>query len=595
RLAEPLSALYLAPEAWPGAFFDLAWKLMIRNAAHDSICACSADEVVGAVLHRYAEARQIGDGLTGEALSALAGSLAEAGTTVVNPSARDRFGMVEATVPAVGQPGPDVQVVSERAGSPGTFTLDGATVSGLLAMIQGSRIDDNTFVTDVVLTEDDSGLDITVNIGSEARDDVPVEEIKRELFTRLAARPDTAVRITLDQPAVRRVLCRQQSVPGFGWAKLAPARLDHPVIIEAGGGTASDAGISLSNGLVAVVVDPTDGTFSLDGMGGYGKLVDGGDHGDTYNYSPPAHDTIVDTPCSVKVTVGERGPVRGTVIVTSSYTWPERVDGTGRARTGSCATEVTTTLELRADEAVLRVHTTFVNPARDHRLRVHLPLPRPASRSRAECAFTVVERGLTAEGRPDEFATPTFPSRRFVTAGGLTVVHDGLLEYELVDVVEGLGSEAEATTLALTVLRATGMLSRLGMITRPLPAGPMTPMEGPQMVGPIEARYALAVDHADPYRLADDVLLPLIPVTSFGGGHRPASGSPLTIGGAEVSSVRRESGALETRVFNPHDRPTVVTVDSRTGWLVDLRGRPSLPFDRHFELRAQGIATFRLD
>jgi hypothetical protein len=123
----------------------------------------------------------------------------------------------------------------------------------------------------------------------------------------------------------------------------------------------------------------------------------------------------------------------------------------------------------------------------------------------------------------------------------------------------------------------------------------MTPIEGPQMIGPVEARYAISVEDADPYRLADDVLLPLMPVGSFGGGTRLASGSPLTIRGAEVSSVRREAGALEVRVFNPGNSPTVVEVDSRSGWLVDLRGRPLQPFDGQFELRAHGIATLRLD
>ncbi|HVB94830.1 MAG TPA: hypothetical protein VND67_10935, partial [Acidimicrobiales bacterium] len=121
------------------------------------------------------------------------------------------------------------------------------------------------------------------------------------------------------------------------------------------------------------------------------------------------------------------------------------------------------------------------------------------------------------------------------------------------------------------------------------------PIEGPQMIGRVEARYALSVETADPYRLADDVLLPLVPVGSFGGGNRASSGSPLTVRGAEVSSVRREAGALELRVFNPKDRPTVVEVDSRSGWLVDLRGRPLEPFDGSFELRAHGIATLRLD
>jgi len=590
RLAEPLSALYLPGDGWPGAFLDVAWKLMIRNAAHDSICACSVDEVVDAVLHRYAEARHIGEGLTGEALAAIGASLTEPGTAVVNPAAGDRAGMVELVVPTNGDPGPDVQVMSERAGLPGTITLSGATVISMLGLIQGSRIDDDTYVTEVSLTEDDTGLDITLTLGPEAPEGVPIEEIKRELFTRLTAHPDTEVRVTVDQPAMRRILSRQESVPGFGWATFAPAHLVHPV-------TADDSNLvaTLSNGLMTVVVNPDDGTFSLNGVPGYGRLVDEGDYGDTYNYSPPANDTTVDVPDSVSVSIGDRGPVRGTVIVTSTYTWPERVDGDRLARVGSRTTEVTTTLELRADETVTRVRTAFENPSRDHRLRVHFPLPEPAMTSRAECAFTVVERGLTAEGREDEFGTPTFPSRRFVSAGGLTVIHEGLLEYELVDIVSVDDSEPRATGLALTLLRSTGMLSRFGMSTRPLPAGPMTPIEGPQMIGPVEARYALSVDDTNPYRLADDVLLPLLTVGSFGGGSRPTSGSPLTIRGAEVSSVRRETGALEVRVFNPDDLPTVVEVDSRSGWLVDLRGRPLLPFAGRFELRAHGIATLRLD
>ncbi len=151
RLAEPLSALFLPPESWPAAFVDLAWTLIIRNAAHDSICACSVDEVVDAVLHRYAEARHIGEGLTREALAALGRSMAEAGPVVVNPSARDRGGLVEVVVPVDGPAGADVQVVSERAGLPGSFTVDGGTVLNMLGLLQGARISDDAYVTDVSL------------------------------------------------------------------------------------------------------------------------------------------------------------------------------------------------------------------------------------------------------------------------------------------------------------------------------------------------------------------------------------------------------------------------------------------------------------
>jgi len=590
RLAEPLSALYLDRGAWPAAFLDVAWTLMVRNAAHDSICACSVDEVVDAVNHRYAEARQIGDGLTERALRAIGTSMADPGPVVVNPVARDRSGMVEVVVPVDGEPGPDIQVLSERVGLPGTVTLDAGLVRDMLGLIQGARIDDDSYVTDVSMAVDDAVIDITIVIGHEPTDLTTLEEVKRELYTRLTARPDSEVRVTLDQPSVRRLLARPAPVPGFGWDRFAPAPLAHPVTVDAG----PDGTLTLANGRTTVVVDPGDGTFSIDGVPGYGRLVDDGDHGDTYNYSPPAHDTVVDTPDSVTVAVGDRGPVRGTAVVTATYTWPERVDGDTRSRVGDRSVEVTSTVELRADEPTVRVHTTFVNPSRDHRLRVHLPLPAPAATSRAECAFDVVERGLTAEGRVEELGIPTFPSRRFVSAGGLTVVHEGLLEYELIDIGEVDGAPA-ARTLALTLLRATGMLSRMGMTYRPLPAGPMTPIEGPQLLGPVEARYALCVDGTDPYRVADDVLVPLQTVGSFGGGTRPGSGTPLTVTGAEVSSVQRTAGAVEVRVFNPGDQPTTVTVEGRSGWLVDLRGRPLVPFEGRFELRPRGIATARLD
>ena len=54
RLAEPLSrAVPSPPNGGRSALLDLAWREVIRNAAHDSICACSVDEVGAAVLHRY--------------------------------------------------------------------------------------------------------------------------------------------------------------------------------------------------------------------------------------------------------------------------------------------------------------------------------------------------------------------------------------------------------------------------------------------------------------------------------------------------------------------------------------------------------------
>ncbi len=174
--------------------------------------------------------------------------MADPGTVVVNPAACDRGGMVEVVVPASGLPGPDVQVLSEHSGLPGRVTLDGESVRTMLGLIQGTRIAEDAYITGASLEEDETGLDIAVTVGSEPCDEAPIEEVKRELFTRLTARPETEVRLTIDQPPVRRLLARQGVVPGFGWAAFAPEPLAHPVTVTDGGNSASGSAGSGSSG-----------------------------------------------------------------------------------------------------------------------------------------------------------------------------------------------------------------------------------------------------------------------------------------------------------------------------------------------------------
>jgi hypothetical protein len=296
----------------------------------------------------------------------------------------------------------------------------------------------------------------------------------------------------------------------------------------------------------------------------------------------------------VEVKVVERGPLRARLAIRARYRWPERVRGLER-RIGGVDHLVVTTLEVRAGEPFVRAELVVDNRSRDHRLRLHLPLPGPAERSRAECAFAVVERGLVTEGGPTEAALPTHPAKRFVQAGGLTVVHDGITEHELVDIHEHGADGVAAHQLALTVLRCTGLLSQGPMTTRALRAGPSLPVEGAQLQQRLAFRFAIATGDVDPYALADEVLVPLqIAEGSASGGELPAEGCALTIEGAEVSAVRREGGGLRVRVFNPAGAARTVRVAGREGWLVDLRDRPVAPFSEEFSLRPHGLATLVL-
>jgi alpha-mannosidase len=110
RYAEPLQALYGG--GWPEPFLRLAWSRVLQNAAHDSICGCSADEVSAQVLVRYAEAEQIGSELARRAVARIAAGAPQGALVVVNPSAMPRADLVELEVPgewtevALETPGP---------------------------------------------------------------------------------------------------------------------------------------------------------------------------------------------------------------------------------------------------------------------------------------------------------------------------------------------------------------------------------------------------------------------------------------------------------------------------------------------------------
>lgn len=582
RRAEPLWALFAAPEEWPDAFLGEAWGLVVRNAAHDSICACSVDPVVDAVLHRYDEAIDLADGLTARALRHIGAAAGGTGALILNPAARARAGVIEL-------------LVEEAEAPPGTQVLE--VVAGRRRVDEGSRANLGEVVArvldrDPTLTEveiDDGGDEVTVVVGAGSGVELDRPAVRaRASQVGAGGPPATPVTVWRDRPASVRVAART-GVRGFTWARWHPTPLEvDPVTVA----VAADGRARLANDRVTVEVDPADGTWSLDGVPGYGRLVDGGDMGDTYNWCPPVGgDLLVDRPDAVVTSVAEEGPVRGAVEIATTWTWPEALDE-GSTRRGPdvswVTTTVVTTLTLHAGEGLVRVATTIDNRSRDHRLRVHLPLPRRADASAAGCAFATVTRGLEAEGGPTEVPLATFPARDHVTAGGLTVVVEGVAEYELVDI-----GDTGAGALALTLLRSTGLLSQGPMETRPVPAGPVVAAPGAQLQGVTTVRYGLAVDTDDPRALVDDAFLPLL-VAKPRGPHRADDHTALAVEGAEVGSVRRRGGHLEVRVFNPTDAEKTVTVD-RPGWRVDLRGRPEARLDGPFALRPWGIATLALD
>ena len=384
---------------------------------------------------------------------------------------------------------------------------------------------------------------------------------------------------------------------------------------RAGGGPVADpvrAGPGrLDNGLVSIEV-AEDGTLRISAgevvLAGVGRLVDGGDAGDLYNYAPPGQDALVGEPEQVQVVAGAEGPVQGHLLVQRTYRWPVGLDADGDSRSSERALVRTTMIvELRAGEPFVRLRLTIDNPCRDHRVRLHVPLAGPAEQSFAEGQFAVVERGTTAEGGHGEVPLPTFPASGFVDAGRVAVLLDHVTEYELL---------TDPPELALTLLRAVGQISRNKHRYREEPAGPQTPTPGAQCLGVRQVDVAICPHPGAWHRdgmltLAECFRNDLVAAPGSGAagpGPDPNAtqgleGHGLWIGGEGVmlSSLRRRGDWLELRLVCQQPQPVAATVG---GGLVaareaDLLGRPGADLSvadgtLRLDLRAWEIRTLQL-
>ncbi len=316
RLAEPLNALLLPPAEYPHALLGIGWRQLVLNSAHDSSCACSDDEVVEAVRVRYQEARQIGDALARDALHQLATTVdAPPGSTIVmNPTAATRRGLVTVPIPGAGPvhlvaldgTACPSQVVGTTAGEGISTVVVGQKIRWVLEMMRGPELAGARIARVDLDRLPDGTVELTFH--DAGPDDTPIDlESTKEQLLALGEAGET-ISIKQRRAPVREVVFAADPVPGFGWRTFRA--------IEGRGPTTAvrAEGLVVENEHLWVEVDPGDGTFTIEADGvriaGANRYVDGGDGGDTYNYSPPAVDTIVERAASVTVAVAEAGPAR---------------------------------------------------------------------------------------------------------------------------------------------------------------------------------------------------------------------------------------------------------------------------------------------
>jgi 2-O-(6-phospho-alpha-D-mannosyl)-D-glycerate hydrolase len=538
---------------YPAGELRHAWKTLLQNHPHDSICGCSIDAVHDENMTRFARARQVGDAIVESALDAIADAVpvpSAAGViraVVVNTDAVERAQVVGAFIDLpVDSAEPWRLVDAQALDRPVTFWPRESTITGVTGP-DGQRVEFQI-------------------LGEEP------------LVTHVMSRYETPWALN-----VRRLhlLWWAPALPPCGYAAfdLTVGGADTPAapgrrLVNGGERFAENERLKMSIG--------DDGTFEVtDKASGvtYHRVAgieDVGDVGDEYNYSPPASDRRV-TGADARITGVSRiggGPLRAGLRVELELPLPRSASPDRKSRadeTMMVPVAIDATLDAGSPRVTFAVSVD--NRASDHRLRLLFPTGAAAvDAARADTAFDVITRPARVPV-PDtirnESPVSSMPMISVVDAGdaetGATVIGKGLMEYEIVSVPE--------PAIAVTLIRAVGDLSRNDLATRPSGhAGPPVATPGAQCLG--IQRFELAFEPRGTAPPAGELMTsarahniaPRVTTARRPGGTGPLSRSFLRIdrrAGDVVLSAFKQSedrSSAIVRLFNPAEAQASVVL-----------------------------------
>jgi hypothetical protein len=451
RWLEPMAALAaLQGRPYPAALVEKAWKLLMLNHPHDSICGCSAEQVHVDMVPRFEQCRQLAGMLLDESLATLA---AKADTRFVEKIPKARGAKPTAVV--------FFNPIAEPRRAPFRAALR-------------FRVDPKDPFLPGLKLKDAAGREAGVQVLSSRRESVN-QGRAREWYD--------AYDILSDAP-----------LPALGAAAFAacPAEPKAGAVagVKAGAGGCETGQLKVdfqANGTFTVLHKASGRLFKDQNL-----LQDCADAGDTYNFSPlKGGGVLTSARARSKTRLVSAGPVAALYEVEVDWRLPVSLEAKRKARcreTAPCQVVFEILVPARGD--CIEIEARWDNQARDHRLRAVFPAPFKAGFTSALGHFDVVDRPLNPPAwKPcAEAPRPEFPNQGWISISdrnlGLTVMNQGLLEYQ------GLAWPG-GTALALTLLRCVGWLSRDDLSSRDFGAGPAIATPGAQCLGTQKARYAV--------------------------------------------------------------------------------------------------------
>lgn len=635
----------------PTPLLRQAWRLLLQNHPHDSICGCSIDQVHEEMKPRFDQAEQIGEELTQQSLSTIATAVdtqladALAAVVVFNPSSSPRTDVVQVNI-NLGQEVADFclvdaegtvvahQSVDAAQAELFNMVLDRPALRGVLAHVHDGVAAGFSVQT---MALERHGAQVTARVTVKAHgkpDRAAWEKILAQSQPYLNDQTITSFHVVVRQQAASAVTFVAADVAAHGWRTywvkaieppaaelpamsrlaeallpatlwLAETRLGQQLLARLTPHDENKPPFRLENRFFVVEANTADGTLTITDKQtqvvyrGLNRFVDGGDRGDEYNYDPPEQDS--EQTAVLKTIKIFRGEVCPALEIVYELTVPATLDDD---RTGRAAQMVTMPIVSRITlpRAVARIDvaTTIDNNAQDHRLRVHFAAPFAVEQAHYDGHFEVVERplalpvdtaGWVEQPRPEQ------PQRAFTSISngrvGLTVANRGLPEVEVVQTAAG-------SAIALTLLRCVGWLSRDDLRTRQGHAGPATETAAAQMLGRWCFVYAI-IPHAgdwtnvyqEAYAFATPMRAVLEPISM---GTLPSRGSFLQHTPAEfVITAVKEAAAGEgwiVRGYNISAEPLTVTLAPQRPFAEVMRVNLAETELERLSPTAEGVVSF---
>lgn len=504
KYAEPLELLahlHHGPDGGPA--LRHAWRVMLENSPHDSICGCSVDQTHREMFPRYDRAEQLAKEIARESMAHLVTRLeapAGGGVAIFRPIPHAPA-VLECTVPDTWTANrlrlPDGRTVacSLNGHEPGAVlrreeTTPRGAIRHLDFIREGRYDEQHVEAMSWQLAERQLAVETTVGDGLSVVDDTTLrEEVRQVVANGLADAATVSVRRS-GRLTLRAVLPPTDTV---GVELLVPVE-------EGGSGQASSdlsaTANSIANGTYEVKfrrgrLEVRDWQNGLE-LGQLNIFVSEGDRGDEYN-ADILPDAILQPVLSELVEIGS-DEVSAWMRYMTVLELPGGLNAkrTRRAKKHAVLVPIMTTVTLWSGIPRVDFTVSVENSAEDHRLRVLFPLPFRVERAITENQFHVAERGLTPppwNGESAEQPPATFPQKTFAAfeqgGEGMAVFNKGLQEGEVVTNTDG------EQAYALTLLRCVGWLSRPDLVSRRGGAGPTIATPESQMAGSHEFAYAL--------------------------------------------------------------------------------------------------------